>query len=336
MLKRIRPARPQRAYDQPPMTELHQAVSTVVRRCLAVKAGEEVLVIADGETRAIGEALRGEASDVSADAVLAVMDERATDGTEPPRTLAAALAKCDVFIAPTSQSLSHTTARKRASDAGARGATMPGVTADMLARVMAVDFDTMAARSNDVADLLDQAASAHVSCPLGSDLTLDLTGRPGIADDGNLTAPGAFGNLPCGEGFIAPLTGEGKIVASSLAPLGLSREPATLTVAGGHIVAADDGLGPEYLDRLRAHGELGTNIAELGVGTNDRARLTGNVLEDEKILGTVHVAFGASAGIGGTVSVPIHLDVVILDATLEVDGRQVLDAGRYALGRRAA
>jgi leucyl aminopeptidase (aminopeptidase T) len=67
------------------------------------------------------------------------------------------------------------------------------------------------------------------------------------------------------------------------------------------------------------------------VGTNDRARLTGNILEDEKMFGTVHVAFGASIGIGGTVSVPIHLDVVILDASLEVDGRPVLDAGRYVL-----
>ena len=97
-------------------------------------------------------------------------------------------------------------------------------------------------------------------------------------------------------------------------------EPATLTVAEGRIVAADDGLGPQFIELLLAHGELGTNLAELGVGTNDRARLTGNVLEDEKILGTVHVAFGASAGIGGTVSVPIHLDVVVLDASLEVDG----------------
>ena len=67
------------------------------------------------------------------------------------------------------------------------------------------------------------------------------------------------------------------------------------------------------------------------MGTNDRAQLTGNILEDEKILGTVHVAFGASAGIGGTVSVPIHLDVVILDASLEVDGQTVLDHGRYVL-----
>jgi leucyl aminopeptidase (aminopeptidase T) len=99
----------------------------------------------------------------------------------------------------------------------------------------------------------------------------------------------------------------------------------------GRVVEAHGGLGPEYLSRLVAHGELGTNLAELGVGTNDRAQLTGNVLEDEKILGTVHIAFGASAGIGGNVSVPIHLDVVILDATLDIDGTRVLDAGRYVL-----
>jgi leucyl aminopeptidase (aminopeptidase T) len=162
-------------------------------------------------------------------------------------------------------------------------------------------------------------------------LTLDLSGREGISDDGDLGAKGAFGNLPCGEGFIAPLSGDGTLVAESLAPLGIGDEPATLTVNGGVLTAATGGLGPRYIELLRAHGELGTNLAELGVGTNDRALLTGNVLEDEKILGTVHVAFGASAGIGGTVSVPIHLDVVVLDASLDVDGRPVLDHGRLVL-----
>jgi leucyl aminopeptidase (aminopeptidase T) len=314
------------------MPDLAPAVATVVRRCLAVAPGENVLVIVDPATRSIGEVLREHAAAVGGDAVLAVMDERATDGTEPPPTLAAALAAADVYIAPTSRSLSHTRARKAASDAGARGATMPGVTEAMLARVMAVDFDAMAARSRAVAKLLTDAGTARVTCPLGTDVTIELTGRAGIPDDGDLTAPGAFGNLPCGEGFIAPVGGEGRIVASSVAPLGLSDEPALLTVAGGRITQAENGHGPELLKRLQAHGELGTNLAELGVGTNDRATLTGNVLEDEKILGTVHVAFGASAGIGGTVSVPIHLDVVVLDATLDVGGTRVLDSGRYVLG----
>lgn len=313
------------------MPSLDPAVSVVVRRCLAVAPGEDVLVIVDPGTRTIGEALRDEAAGQGADAVLAVMDERPDDGTEPPPPVAAAFAACNVFIAPTTRSLSHTVARKRATDAGARGATMPGVTEDMLARVMAVDFDAMRERSKAVAALLDAGARAHVSCPRGSDLTLDLTGRAGIADDGDLTRPGAFGNLPCGEGFVAPLSGEGRVVASSLGPLGVSDPPATLTVRAGRIVDAQGGLGPEWLPRLTAHGDPGTNLAELGVGTNDRAQLTGSVLEDEKILGTIHVAFGASAGIGGTVSVPIHLDVVVTDASLEIDGQPVLDRGRWVL-----
>ena len=313
------------------VSDLQQAASVIVERCLGIRPGEDVLVIVDPATRSIGVELRDRSAEAGADAVLAVMDERATDGTEPPRTIAGALEACDVFIAPTSRSLSHTTARKRATDAGARGATLPGVTEEMLARAMAIDFDLMAERSRAVADLLSEASEARVTCPRGSEVTLDLTGRQGLADDGELTQPGSFGNLPCGEGFIAPLSGEGTIVATSLAPLGLSEEPARLAVSDGRIVGAEGGFGPDYLERLRAHGEQGTNLAELGVGTNERARLTGNVLEDEKILGTVHVAFGASAGIGGNVSVPIHLDVVVLDATLEVGGRTVLDAGRYVL-----
>jgi len=313
------------------MSDLGPAVETVVRRCLRVEAGEEVVVVVDLATRMIGEALRDEARAVGGDAVLMVMDGRATDGTEPPASIAAALAACDVFIAPTTRSLSHTSARKRASEAGARGATMPGVTEDMLARVMAVDFDAMGSRSKAVAAALEAGTRARVTCPRGTDLRVAIDGRPGISDDGELTERGAFGNLPCGEGFISPVYGEGTIVAASLAPLGLSIDPARLTVAEGRLVAADGGLGPQFIELLLSHGALGTNLAELGVGTNDRARLTGNVLEDEKILGTVHVAFGASAGIGGTVSVPIHLDVVVPDASLEVDGRQVLDAGRYVL-----
>jgi leucyl aminopeptidase (aminopeptidase T) len=259
------------------------------------------------------------------------MDERATDGTDPARAVAGAMLACDVYIAPTSRSISHTPARKRATDLGIRGATMPGVTEEMLARVMSVDFDVMAERSRAVAKLLDDADSARISTPLGTELTIDLRGRHGISDDGDLTARGAFGNLPCGEAFVSPIGGEGQLVVQSLSPLGISDDPATLTLEAGRLVAAEGGLGPQFMQLLEVHGELGFNLAELGVGTNDAAQLTGLVLEDEKILGTIHVAFGASAGIGGTVSVPIHLDVVAADVTLEIGEHTVLDRGQYVL-----
>jgi len=313
------------------MPDLGPAVDTTLRRCLAVKAGEDVLVIVDPATRAIGEAIREGAAGLGADAVLLVMDERADHGSEPAAPVAAAMAACDVFIAPTTKSLSHTEARRRACDAGARGATMPGVTEDMLARVMAIDFEQMAARSQAIAQLLGRGDSAHVSCPDGTDLTLNLTGRDGAADDGDLTERGAFGNLPAGEGFISPVNGAGTLVPASLAGVGLARERPTLTIDNGRLSAASGAAGGRLLGLLDPFGELGRNLAELGVGTNESATLTGNVLEDEKILGSVHVAFGASSGLGGSVSVPIHLDVVVANASLTIDGRPVLNGGMYVL-----
>jgi leucyl aminopeptidase (aminopeptidase T) len=314
------------------MTGLARAVRTVVRRCLAVAPGENVLVVVDEPLQDVGEALRREAQEAHGDAVLAVMSPRENHGVEPPPPIAEAFAACDVFIAPTSRSLSHTQARKRATDSGARGATMPTVTADMLTRLMDVDFDVLGARSQAVTELLTQADAAHVTCPRGTDLRLDITGRQAIPDDGDLTAPGSFGNLPCGEGFVAPLSGEGTVATRSLASIGLVQgHPARLTIEGGRLTQATGPEGERLYELLTGAGEQGTNLAELGVGTNDRARLTGNILEDEKILGTVHVAFGASAGIGGTVAVPIHLDVVVTDATLTIGDTTVLDAGRYVL-----
>jgi leucyl aminopeptidase (aminopeptidase T) len=307
--------------------DLERAIEAVVRRCLGVREGQDVLVIADPPSLALSQTIRDEAQHAGADASLVLIEERPTHGAEPPPSVAAALAAADVFIAPTTKSLSHTVARKRATEAGTRGATLPGVTADMLARVMDVDFDALQARSRAVAERLDGANDAHLTCPRGTDLRIDLRGRRGIADDGDLTAPGAFGNLPCGEGFIAPAGGEGTLVASSLAAVGLADPPARLTIQDGGLMNVGGAAGQAFLSLLQEHGDAGANLAELGVGTNDRATLTGNVLEDEKILGTVHVAFGASAAIGGTVSVPVHLDCVVLDATLRIGDEVVLDAG---------
>jgi leucyl aminopeptidase (aminopeptidase T) len=189
----------------------------------------------------------------------------------------------------------------------------------------------LAARSRRVAELITSAEEAHVTCPRGTDLTLDLGGRDAIADDGDLSADGAFGNLPCGEGFISPLAGRGTILAATLATLGLPEERVRLTVENGRLTEAAGDWGARWTALMDAAGTQGRNLAELGVGTNERATLTGNILEDEKMLGTVHVAFGASAGIGGTVSVPVHLDCLIEDATLDVGGTRVLDAGRFVL-----
>jgi leucyl aminopeptidase (aminopeptidase T) len=311
------------------MDDLQRAVRAVVRDCLAVKEGEETLVVCNPATQHMGELLRQEAADTGSDAVLAVISERASQAAEPPRSVAEAMASCNVLLAPTVQSLSHTGSRKRASEAGVRCATLPGVTEEMLARVMSADMEGLRRKGHAVAEALDRASEARISDANGTDLTLDISGREAIPDAGELTDRGAFGNLPCGEGFISPVTGNGTLVIDgSLAGVGLAEEPVELVIEGGHLTSARGGQGMAFMELLTVHGDDGTNIAELGIGTNEKAKLTGEILEDEKIGGTCHVAFGASAGIGGTVQVPVHLDCIVMKPTVELDGEPIVRDGK--------
>jgi len=310
--------------------ELDRAVKTVVRQCMGISPGEDVLVVCNPVTEEIGALMRIEAQGDGADATLAVISERDSAAAEPPRAVAAAMAAADVVLAPTIQSLSHTAARKAASDAGVRIGTLPGVTEEMLTRLMTGDLDEIRRRGWAVVTALNRGSEARITCRHGSDLRIGLQGRMGIVDAGELGNKGAFGNLPCGEGFIAPVEGttEGTLVVDgSIASVGLLDTPVSLTVREGNLVEATGNDGGKLMELLIAHGEDGTNVAELGIGTNEEAILTGNILEDEKILGTCHVAFGASAAIGGTVQVPVHLDCVVLEPTVEVDGETIVRGG---------
>ncbi|HEX5527230.1 MAG TPA: aminopeptidase [Solirubrobacterales bacterium] len=310
--------------------DLDRAVKTVVRQCMGIQPGEEVLVVCNPVTEEIGALMRIEAQGEGADATLAVISERESAAAEPPAPVAAAMAAADVVLAPTIQSLSHTAARKVASEAGVRIGTLPGVTEEMLSRLMTGDLEEIRRRGWAVVTALNRASEVRIACPHGSDLRIGLEGRMGIVDAGELGNRGAFGNLPCGEGFIAPVEGttEGTLVVDgSIAEIGLLDTPVELTVREGHLVAATGPDGEHLMELLTAHGEDGTNVAELGIGTNEEAILTGNILEDEKIFGTCHVAFGASAAIGGTVQVPVHLDCVVLEPTVEIDGEAIVSGG---------
>lgn len=310
--------------------ELDRAVQTVIRDCLGVEPAENVLVICNPVTEDIGALMRIVAQGDGAEATLAVISERDSHAAEPPEPVAAAMLAADVVVAPTIQSISHTAARKAATEAGVRVASMPGVTEEMLARVMSADMRQLRRRGTAVCSPLSSGSEARITSAHGTDLRLGLEDRSAIVDAGKLTARGAFGNIPCGEGFIAPVEGtaEGTLVIDgSIAGVGKVETPIVLTIRSGHLVEATGSEGATLLELLTAHGPDGTNVAELGVGTNEEAILTGNILEDEKILGSAHVAFGASAAIGGTVQVPVHLDCVILKPTVEIDGKAIVREG---------
>ncbi len=310
------------------------AVKTVLRDCLDLSPGEEVLVICNSMNEDLGSLLRINAQGEGGEATLAVIAERDSSAGEPPAAVAAAMLVADIVVAPTAQSISHTEARKAATEAGVRIASMPGVTEEMLARVMSADLIQLRKRGTAIGRAMGAGAEARITCARGSDLRLGLEDRTATVDAGALTMKGAFGNIPCGEAFIAPMEGtaEGRLVVDgSIAGIGRVSEPIELTVREGHLTEAGGEQGEALMGQLTEWGKEGTNVAELGIGTNEAALLTGNILEDEKILGTAHVAFGASAAIGGAVQVPVHVDCVLRRPTVEIDGAAVVEAGDLAV-----
>lgn len=224
---------------------------------------------------------------------------------------------------------------------GTRYASMPLFEVQMLEGVMQADWKALARRSRAVASALDRAEEIAVECPNGTHLRFWKKGRSAIADTGILTRPASFGNLPAGEAFLAPREGsaEGRLVLE-WAPTRRLRSPVTLTVSGGIVTAVegDEPFAERLRDMLDARPE-NRNIAEFGVGTNDRATRADNILEAEKILGTVHVAFGDNSSFGGAVATPFHQDYVFFRPTVTLIGRKgreviLLNDGRLVLEKQ--
>jgi len=234
-----------------------------------------------------------------------------------------------VVIAMSNNSTSHTRFRWLANAAGARFASLPHFDADMFFTSMAVDWQALAARTSRLADKVNSAVFMELSTPDGTRLSFSIEGRRAEGDDGLLTCPGSFGNLPAGEVYLAPLEGTAEgVMVIGYAPTRKLNTPLTLTIRGGEVVAvAGDDPHRDWLEKKFAESSKNRNIAELGIGTNDRATRPDNVLEAEKILGTVHIAFGDNTGFGGVVSTPFHEDYVLYTPTLagkKRDGGSVL------------
>lgn len=241
--------------------------------------------------------------------------------------------QADVVVAITHYSTSHTSFRKLLSQAcGVRYASMPLFEREMFFGSMDVDWEDLAISTNVLARTLTGADRCEVSSSNGTRLVLGVTGRPVLPDDGLLREAGKFGNLPAGEVFLAPVEGTAEgVLVLEWGPQAKFKRPIRVTIEGGRVVSVD-GEEPGEVDWLQgmlsAHPE-NRNIAELGIGTNPAATRPDNVLESEKILGTVHVAFGDNHTFGGVVKAPLHQDFVLFDATLVAvwecgGGRRVL------------
>ncbi|MFB6169288.1 MAG: aminopeptidase [Haloferacaceae archaeon] len=309
-------------------TDLRAAAETAVDECLGLTADESIAVVTDDERLPVGEAIYAVAAERSDDATLLRFPPGSEHGEEPPAPVAAAMRAADVFLAPTTYSITHTRARQQATEAGARGATMPGITEAVMVAGLDADYERIAAGCESIYEQVDGAEEIHVTAPAGTDIVVEPGDRPWHRDTGLVRSPGSFSNLPAGETFVSPVTAEGTIVVDgTMRPHGLVDEPIRIEVEAGQVTEVDDDGVRESLEAAAESAddpESVYNLAELGVGANvGVADLVGSVLLDEKAAGTVHLAVGDDASIGGDCEAPIHTDGVVRDPTVRADGEEV-------------
>ena len=231
------------------------------------------------------------------------------------------LRTCDAVVALSNFSTSHTRFRDLLTRIkGVRYASMPLFERQMLDGSMTANWTEVDKRTMRLVEKFKDGETVFITSHNGTSINFSIKGRELKPDTGILTKPGSFGNLPAGEAYLAPV--EGTAVGTLIleyAPAGRLKNPVTLEVKNGRVieVAGKGGFARELRARIKADPLCG-NIAELGIGTNEKATRPDNILETEKILGTVHIALGDNSSFGGKVSVPFHEDFIFLRPTLEV------------------
>lgn len=317
-------------------TKLDNASIIAIKECMNVKKNEKILVITDEIKRSIGYSLYTNAVRLGYESLFIEMKSGKVNGEEPPKQVAELMEKFDVVFCPTSKSLTHTNARREASKKGVRIATFPGITEDVMIRGLNADYKKIARLSIKLKKILEMGKHIKVTSPAGTDISFSIKGRTAIASKGLFHKKGESGNLPTGETFLAPVEGTSNgvfVVDGSLAGFGLIKNAnIKIKVKDGFATQISGGATAiKFKKLLDSVGHDARNIAEFGIGTNDSAKLSGILLEDEKVLGTVHIALGNNISMGGKVNIPLHVDGVIKKPTVYLDGKLLMKDGKLLI-----
>jgi leucyl aminopeptidase (aminopeptidase T) len=310
---------------------------------MQIRPYENVLVLTDPATKKIGQALYEAASLVSERVLMLMMPSTRQHGDEPSGAVAELMRKQQIVLAPTRYSLTHTRATRVARNEGARIATMPGITLDVFTEGgMTADFDALKESITEVGARLKRRRSIRVTSEAGTDVEFEVEPRRWkLEDNGICNRPGQVTNLPAGKVFTMPSQGKmnGRIVIDGSWDSNLLEEPLTLHIEEGLVKKVEGGEMAELVResyeeaalRLKPkdQGAVWT-VAEFGFGMNPKARLTGNVLEDEKVLGTCYFAIGDNSTLGGSAHVGIQVTGVLREPTVHLDEMLLLDGGDLA------
>ncbi|ETR70217.1 MAG: aminopeptidase (leucyl aminopeptidase, aminopeptidase T) [Candidatus Magnetoglobus multicellularis str. Araruama] len=316
--------------------KLNQSASTVMRQCMALQPHEQLLIVSNIETTEIAQALFSAGESIAPDTRWIVYPTGNINGEEPPSWVAEALKCADVVVAPTQKSISHTRARREACEKyKTRIATLPGITTDSFIRGLSADYDAIAKISERVYQALASHKIANITSSSGTRLTIELGNKP-IQSIGQINTPGAFSNLPDGESELAPTNANGTLVVDCCGQL--ITEPTRITINDGNITDIEKtASGQRFETLIRSSEKQDGNanarfIAEFAIGTNPNAKLSGNLLEDEKVLGTCHIAFGDNTSYPGGINESVlHIDTIVKSPTIYLDDLLIMEEGRLLI-----
>ncbi|KIL49409.1 aminopeptidase [Jeotgalibacillus soli] len=301
------------------MSEFHIIVANIMSKNVDVPRTSFILVLTDKSTSSLAKKFLEALNTNKWKTSFYEMEDRARSGEEPPAEAADKMLRHDVVFCLTKHSLTHTVARKNANIHGISVITMPGITEDMfLNGAINADYQRVEKETMEMTERLSEAEKVIIKTGKDYKLEIPVHERMGVPSTGVFKEKGASGNLPSGEAYIAPVekTANGKIeINGSIAGIGLVDTPVVLVIEQGRLVDATGKAGERLLSLL-GDGD-GRLLCELGIGTNHAARVTGNILEDEKAYNTIHIAFGSNHTFGGVIKTNVHIDCVTVNPEVE-------------------
>lgn len=312
--------------------QLRESSIIALRDCMGLQPHETLLVVTDELKREIGLALHEAGRDLCKESMLIEIKSREINGQEPPEAVANMMKMVDVVVCPTSKSLTHTDARRNAVKEGVRVGTMPGITIDAMARCLSADYEKIISLTDFIAEKMEGISTIRVVTEKGTDVTMPVKDRKIIRSKGVLRNKGESGNLPSGEVFLAPWEDQtnGKLVIDgSMASIGMIETPIVVDIVNGYAESITGGNeAAKLVEILDKSGRDARAVAEFGIGTNYKAKLTGLILEDEKVFGTIHIAFGNNITMGGRISVSSHLDGLVTEPDVYFDDKLIMKKGK--------
>jgi len=315
-----------------------KGIKKLLDYCLGLKAGEEALVITDtGMDPKIPNLFAIMAAERGADVALMTISPRPFQGSEPPRHVAGAMKNCDAIIETTSVFIGHSIARFDALKAGTRWLCCTCITPAILAGPSGLDMDFEALKPmvDKIVELETKAKHVKVTTKEGTNFTARLEGRQARGLHGLVRNPGEFQAPPNVESSISPIESSvnGVVVITGFADMGggVVKEPIKITVKDGKAFKIEGGREAEAVrSTLEATGNPDAyTVSEFGIGLNPKSILQHNsICECEGVFGSAHIALGTSPWPEVNLMTPIHMDLVFLRATVELDGKVILQDGQ--------